>query len=72
VIRPFIFQTAMQLVTRPELTDRSVLKKTWEVVTGADPDPNDPQRFLYPLSCYQDCAILSGYAFAACMLGCRR
>jgi hypothetical protein len=71
VIRPFIFQTPLQLISTPELTDPTVLKKTMELVTGGDPDPNDPYRFLYPISCYQECSILSGFAFAQCLLRCR-
>ena len=71
VIRPFLFQTALQLVSTPEKNDPNVRKQTREVVTGADPDPNDPQRFLYPISCYQECSILSGFSFVQCMLRCR-
>jgi hypothetical protein len=71
VIRPFLFQTALQLVSMPENNDPNVLKQTRQIVTGADPDPNDPQRFLYPVSCYQECSILSSFSFVQCMLGCR-
>jgi hypothetical protein len=71
VVRPFIFQTAVQPVTRPELSDPSVLKTTMELVNGANPDPNDPQRFLYPISCYQECSILSSFSFVQCLWGCR-
>ena len=70
VIRPFLFQVAFQLVTRPELTDPTVPKTTREMVLGADPDPNDPPRFVYPVSCYQECSIFSGFSLRHCMLGC--
>jgi hypothetical protein len=65
VIRPFLFQTALQLVSTPEKNDPNVLKQTREVVTGADPDPNDP------ISCYQECSILSSFSFVQCILRCR-
>ena len=72
VTRPFLFQTALQLIAVPETNDPNVLKQTRRVVHDrADPDPNDPQRFLYPISCYQECSILSGFSFVQCMLGCR-
>lgn len=69
VTRPFLFPTALQLVTEPSVSDPT--KKRWKVVTGAATEPNYSQRFLYPLSCYQDCSILSAFSFAQCMLGCR-
>jgi hypothetical protein len=71
VARPFLFPIALQLVSRPSKVDPKEIKKTWEVVTGADPDPNDPAQFLYPVSCFQDCSILSGVSFMQCMMGCR-
>lgn len=71
VTRPFPFPTALQVVSEPELTDPTRIKRDYRVVEGANPNPNDPQRFLYPLACYQDCSILSGYSFLQCMRGCR-
>jgi hypothetical protein len=67
-----LFPTALQIVSTPEVINPDVVKHIREVITGANPNPNDPQRFLYPLSCFQDCSILSGLSFLQCMRGCRR
>jgi hypothetical protein len=64
---PFVFPPALQLVTKPDFLKPNRPKHLMELVTGANPNPNDPQRFLYPITRYQDCAILSGFSFLQCM-----
>lgn len=69
VLRPVLFATPFQEVSRPSLIDPAEVVTTFEVVTGADPDPNDPQQFLGPTTRVQDCSIFGGFSFMQCMLG---
>jgi hypothetical protein len=43
----------------------------WNLVTGAQPNPNDPQR-LIPVSCYHACGLYSGFSMRRCISRCRR
>lgn len=44
----------------------------FDLVTGAIPFPNDPQRFLGPVSCENSCYVFSGFSRTGCLAGCRR
>jgi hypothetical protein len=61
VIRPALF----------EITFVKILNIEWVVASGANPNPNDPQRFL-PVACNDMCYLFSGFSLAACLAGCRR
>jgi hypothetical protein len=68
---PTVFDIAYQPVTKPNPVHAGETETENDVVTGADPTPNSPQRFQSPISCNQDCAILGGPSFVQCMLRCR-
>jgi len=70
VMRPNLFQTVFRIIEEPTLTDPTKLKKLRQVIDGADPDPNDPPGFMYPVSCEQECSILSGFSLARCLAAC--
>jgi hypothetical protein len=43
-----------------------------DLVTGAIPYPNDPQRFLGPVPCENSCFVFAGFSRAGCLAACRR
>ena len=72
VNRRALFETARRQTEVPGVGEPENKKHLWELIPGANPDPNDPQRFLYPVSCDQDCYLYSGFSLAACLAVCRR
>jgi hypothetical protein len=71
VMRPTFFQTVFRIVEVPSLGDPTRFNEFRQAIDGADPDPNDPPGFMYPVSCEQECSILSGFSLARCLLTCR-
>lgn len=58
VLRPEFFKTDWQIVFIG--VSRSGRKKfVRELVSGADPNPNTPQRFIYPVPCGNWCYLYS-------------
>jgi hypothetical protein len=44
----------------------------WNLVPGAQPNPNDPQRWVSPVMCKKTCYLSSGTSFWRCLSRCRR
>jgi hypothetical protein len=72
VNRRLLFETAQRQIKVPGVAEPEQTKKLWQLVLGANPDPNEPQRFLYPVSCQEWCTLFSGFSLVACLAMCRR
>lgn len=71
VRRPEFFKTDLQLVYIGKDSSNSD-KWMWQLVTGANPDPNEPPRFVEWLARNHWSALFSRSSIAACRRGRRR
>jgi hypothetical protein len=71
VDRRALIEPAQRQVATPGIGEPEFVKQLWELVPGANPNPNDPQRFLDPVPCENWCSLFSGFSFGACLARCR-
>jgi hypothetical protein len=72
VKRPTLVEYKPFVVQLIDLVGAHTPQKVWDVVPGANLNPNDPQRFLHPISRGQACSIFAGFSLASCLGACPR
>lgn len=67
VKRPYIFVLNWKKYTFIDPDDEQE-KSIWQLVPGANPDPNRPMNFSEPVNC--GCHIFSGSSMSICLAAC--
>ena len=62
------FKTDLQEVLLGRTKDGEPIY-AWELVTGANPDPNEPMGFLYPVAYENWCYLFAGFSRNRCLAG---